>query len=320
MSEVVLVYTPFPADSQQGNSVSARRIAGLLNKAGLPAQVIDAIPDASTPTPRALIALHACKAATALAEFGQMFPGVPRHLLLPGSDLYRCLPDDDPRPLPTMELADTLIVAQEASLADIPASVRAKARFVPKSLDVDTPDWNPSPDPGLRVLINAHLRAQKDPFLALRALEQIPDTELQITHIGGSAEDGYDQQAADFARTEPRFRTLGQVPRTEAIQLAADSHILLNTSLMEGGANSISEALHIGLPVLATAIPGNIGMLGQNHPGLFSVGDADSLAELLERAATDKAFLEQLSRHSTERSRIFTPEAETAGWLEVLGD
>jgi glycosyltransferase involved in cell wall biosynthesis len=60
-------------------------------------------------------------------------------------------------------------------------------------------------------------------------------------------------------------------------------------SHMEGGANVIIEAVTSGVPVLASDIGGNRGMLGDDYPGLFAPGDAAALARLIERSATDPA-------------------------------
>ena len=317
MEEQVLVFTPFPLDSLQGNAVSAKRIARLLERAGVPARAVDAIPGSGEV--RALIALHACRSAAAMEEFARNFPHCPRYLLLPGSDLFRCLPEDDPRPLPMMEAADSLVVANAGLVAEVPAALRHKVRVIPKSLAIEVPDWAPVAASHFRIIAVSHLRAQKDPFLAVSALELLPDLDdLELIHIGAQSEAGYAQRAQAYARSEPRFRWLGQLSHREAVALAAGSHLMVNTSLMEGGANSICEALHIGLPVLATRIPGNVGMLGDDHPGLFAAGDAAALAVLMRRARSDGAFLKELSAISSERAHHFTPELETRGWLELL--
>ena len=75
----------------------------------------------------------------------------------------------------------------------------------------------------------------------------------------------------------------------------------VSSSRHEGGANAVSEALALGVPVLATAIPGSIGLLGEELPGLYPVGDARRLADLLLRAETDPAFLASLAARSCAR-------------------
>ena len=52
---------------------------------------------------------------------------------------------------------------------------------------------------------------------------------------------------------------------------------------MEGGANVVSEAIAVGVPVVGVAHPGSVGLLGEDYPGYFPVGDTEGLAALLRR-------------------------------------
>src|SRR3546814_290915 len=98
----------------------------------------------------------------------------------------------------------------------------------------------------------------------------------------------------------------------------ARSHLMVVSSRMEGGANVVSEAVVAGLPVIASAIPGNLGLLGEDYPGVYPVGDRAALARLLRRAETDPDYLALLRRHCAERVPLFTPEREAAAWDELL--
>jgi glycosyltransferase involved in cell wall biosynthesis len=59
-------------------------------------------------------------------------------------------------------------------------------------------------------------------------------------------------------------------------------------SRMEGGANVIIEAVTSGVPVLASDISGNRGMLGEDYAGFFPPGDAAALARLIDRIAATR--------------------------------
>ena len=86
--------------------------------------------------------------------------------------------------------------------------------------------------------------------------------------------------------------------------------MLINCSLMEGGAQVILEAVQSGTPVLASCISGNIGMLGADYAGYFERGDDTQLAALVRRCAAEPDFLARLQRQCSERSRLFEPQAE----------
>lgn len=62
------------------------------------------------------------------------------------------------------------------------------------------------------------------------------------------------------------------------------------SSVMEGGANVVSEACRAGLPVVASDISGNVGLLGDDYPGYFPVGNDTELARMLQRAEDSPVF------------------------------
>ena len=87
---------------------------------------------------------------------------------------------------------------------------------------------------------------------------------------------------------------------------------------MEGGANVIIEAVTSAVPVLASDISGNRGMLGEDYAGYFPVGDSAALAGLIRRAAYDTNFLGLLARQCAQRAALFAPAAEKAALLQLV--
>lgn len=73
---------------------------------------------------------------------------------------------------------------------------------------------------------------------------------------------------------------------------------------MEGGANALGEAIVAGLPVLASRIPGSIGILGDDYPGYFRVGDTRELAHLQLRCETEPPFLADLTTRCHGTSQL----------------
>ena len=92
------------------------------------------------------------------------------------------------------------------------------------------------------------------------------------------------------------------------------------SSRLEGGANALSEAIVAGTPVLASRIAGNVGMLGQNYPGYFKVGDTRGLARLLWRAESEGDFLQALRCRVSELAANFAPERELVAWAGLLSE
>jgi glycosyltransferase involved in cell wall biosynthesis len=89
-------------------------------------------------------------------------------------------------------------------------------------------------------------------------------------------------------------------------------------SRMEGGANVIIEAVTSGVPVLASDISGNRGMLGDDYEGYFAVGDAPALARLIDRSIGDSEFYRRLCRQCAARATLFAPSTEQAALLRLV--
>jgi glycosyltransferase involved in cell wall biosynthesis len=90
------------------------------------------------------------------------------------------------------------------------------------------------------------------------------------------------------------------------------------SSRLEGGANALGEAAALGVPILASRVPGNVGLLGARHPGLFAFGDARALRRLLLRAESDPIFYARLARASRRLAPRFRPAREAAAWRALL--
>jgi glycosyltransferase involved in cell wall biosynthesis len=66
--------------------------------------------------------------------------------------------------------------------------------------------------------------------------------------------------------------------------LLASAGAVVLSSLSEGGANAVSEAVAARVPLLASRIDGTVGLLGRDYPGYFPVRDTAALILLLRFA------------------------------------
>ena len=150
----------------------------------------------------------------------------------------------------------------------------------------------------------------------LSALEFIPrDLPLQVVQLGAALDPALVPKTED-----PRYRWLGSVPHARALRWLASSHVMVISSRMEGGANVVCEALRIGVPVLASRIPGNLGLLGTGYAGYFPVEDERALARRVTRAATDRAYYRKLKRQITPLRKTVAPGTESRALLAVMRD
>ena len=304
----ILIVSPASARDNNGNWQSASRWARFL-RPGYRVAIAsgwsagDAVPDL-------LIALHARRSAQALAAFRAAHPQRPTLLVLTGTDVYRDI-DHDAAARASLDLAHVIVVLQADAVTRLPAGVQAKASVIHQS----APPLTPCAGPARRVreiCMIGHLRPEKDPLTFMRAADLIGASNLLLTHIGGVLDPTLGQAAEAAARANPRYRWLGAQPRARTRQLLKRSHAMAITSTMEGGANVIIEAVTCGVPVLASHIGGNIGMLGHDYAGYFAPGDAAALARLAERSVHDAGFHALLKRQCAARAPLFAPSAEQA--------
>ena len=121
-------------------------------------------------------------------------------------------------------------------------------------------------------------------------------------------------------KLNPRYIWRDDRPRAEVRRLFGRARAMVLSSLSEGGANVISEAIVAGVPVLASRIDGSVGLLGRDYPGYFSVGDTAALARLLHRIETRPEFLADLRRAIARRAHLFRPSHERAAWKKLIGE
>jgi len=143
---------------------------------------------------------------------------------------------------------------------------------------------------------------------------------VQIAHAGGALDPELASEAEAEQRRNPRYRWLGDLARERALRLLAGSQLLALTSLLEGGANVVSEAIAAGVPVLSSLIPGSVGILGPDYPGYFPAGDARTLSLLMQRAETDSAFYGELKRRIRDLKPLVDPQRERESWRALLAE
>jgi len=305
---------PAPPRSLKGNRVTAVRWARLLRQLG---QRVTIVRDWMGEPCELLVALHARKSYPAIARYRKEHPDGPLIVALTGTDLYRDLRTSG-RARRSLAWADRLVVLQPCAIDALPAAVRRRARSIVQSAEPTCL----RPKPGARffdVAVLGHLRHEKDPFRTALALCLIPaDVPIRVTHLGQALSPDMERRARALMKRDGRYRWLGEVSAGRARRTLARSHLLVHSSRLEGGANVISEALADAVPIVASAIPGNIGLLGADHPGLYPLGDTAALAGLLLAAATDRTFYAKLKDRSRELRPTVLPASERAGWEKLL--
>jgi putative glycosyltransferase (TIGR04348 family) len=316
---VITIVNPNPSATTNGNQRTAQRWARML-AARYAVRVVEQwqAAAAAQPAETLLIALHARRSAASVVAFKARHPGTPVILVLTGTDLYRDI-TIDANAQRSLTLADRLVVLNELGARVLPTTLRSKTRVVLQSCPARAPQARPKHH--ARVLMVGHLRAEKDPATYQRAAVQLAHRgDLYFDHIGKALEPAWAQAAELCMAQAPRYRWLGGLPHGATRSRMARASLLVHASRMEGGAHVVIEALRSGLPVLASRIDGNVGLLGADYAGYFPVGECDALAALIERFADEPAFAAQLAAQSAARADRFSPEAEAAALEAIVSE
>ncbi|MGC6425475.1 MAG: glycosyltransferase [Akkermansiaceae bacterium] len=305
----ICVASPYPLSDLKGNSVTTERIVKILRKAGLDTRGSHGFDGLATD---ALIALHAKKGAQAVVDYREAFPDGKLIVLLTGTDLY----DDFPKGLgfESLEAADFIAITHEESRAMIPERFQEKVVVVPSSLEM--PDISAAPEsPPFAISVVGHLRPVKRSFLTIEAVAKNPDWEVEVWQLGEALDEESAATACAWQKKDSRYRWFGGLPREEGLRKCAASSLTVNSSILEGGANAVLEAMTMGVPILASHIPGNIGLLGTEYPGYFQEGEIESkLAEILKNPSQ----LNQWTDLAAERLPVFSRESEREAWMKLL--
>lgn len=311
----IVIVSPALANANNGNWQTARRWARFL-ASGYRVTLAEQWDGASCD---ALIALHARRSAASIAAFANASPCKPLIVVLTGTDLYRDIRTDTSAQR-SLQLATQLVVLQPAGLQELDLNLRGKTQVIYqsaptlKAISLERKHNARYFD----VVMVGHLRDEKDPATFMRAASQINSPQVRLIHIGRALDPSLGAQAEATQAAHQHYRWLDDMPHAATRQRLKRSQLMVITSKMEGGANVIIKAVSSGVPVLASDIPGNRGMLGVGYAGYFPLGDVIKLAELIDRAATDRGFYAQLQLHCDERKHLFAPALERAAVRQLV--
>ena len=314
----ILITGPALASKGRGNRITALRWGHILAALGHQVRFAD---DYDGGDCDLLIALHAIWSAPSVMAFRDAYPERPLIVALTGTDIYGLGSTFDEagraRAHDSMAAASALVVFHPLAVDEVPEPLRAKAWVIAQSVQP------PAELPGGRtdifeVCVVGELRDVKDPFRTALAARQLPSHScVRVLHAGAAGDEAA-SRAIKEERVNARYNWLGEMSHDETLGLIARSRLMTITSRHEGGPNALTEALGLGTPVVATRIPGTVGILGEGYPGYFEVEDTQALGDLLRRAETDALFYDSLLAACRSRSELASPAREVEAWKGLL--
>src|ERR1044071_6908796 len=307
----IALVTPAGPGMRNGNRHTALRWAAFLRAAGHAVEIsVQWSPERGA---EAMLALHARRSHPSIKAFPADRPLV---VALTGTDVYRDI-HESAEARESLERAHRLIVLQPMAARGLATRLRRKVRVVVQS-SATTLRHAPVRR-RFRVCVIGHLRPEKDPLRTLACLSHLPGRDdLEVIHVGAALDPAREPEARAGMGREPRYRWLGSVPHARALRWLASSHAMVISSRLEGGANVVCEALRVGVPVLASRISGNVGLLGRDYAGYFPVEDESALAGLMARTASDRRFYETLKTQLKPLRAKVAPQAEAKALLAAL--
>lgn len=310
------IITPAPPRSSYGNRVTALRWAHILKELGHRVTVSQVYAGGDYDL---LIALHARRSFPSLSLFHCLHPNRTLVVALTGTDLYRDLKRSK-RARAALELATRIVVLQPKALDELPPQLHDKVRVIYQSVQPFPASHKPpAASRTFTVCVIGHLRPVKDPFRAALAARLLPAaSRIRVLHVGGAMSDALAARARAEMEVNPRYRWLGEQARGRTRCILRQSNLCVLSSRLEGGANVLSEAIVASVPVIASRIPGTVGILGADYSGYFTAGDTRELKRLLLRAETEPEFLSLLRSQGERLVELFEPACEQKAWAALL--
>ncbi len=287
-----------------------------------------------------LVALHATYCHSILKIWHDLQKPVPLILIVSGTDLFEPILESGEVSTEFSWASEesSRIVTLAAGLDAYYPEVRrqewgAKTRVIYQG--AEPVKWNCQQYDPQQAVVIGHLRSVKDPLLPVRAVEilrekriqeqaALKDVRLTIQHFGKILDLNLKAQMesaqVQLASGPVRWQWNGPVSETGIRQVMSSAPLLIMPSLHEGGANVVGKFLVSGLPIVASRVAGNTGILGEDWPALFDAGDPQALADLLLRWNLEPQFREQISRAAKNLADQHDLRREEQRWSDLFGE
>lgn len=313
----ISLITPAHKQSRAGNRTTAVRWAAILRDLGHKVHIAQHYDGGDAD---AMVALHAWRSATSIADFDRLYPSRPLVVALTGTDIYRFIKSHPKPTLGSIARADFLVGLHDLVADAIPKRFAPKVRVIHQSA-LPLPGKVKPSRRRFEVCVIGHLRDEKDSLRAAYAVRALPKgSAIHVIHLGKAHNDAWAAKAKREVAKNPRYHWRGEVPGWAVRRTFARTRLMVLSSKMEGGANVISEAVVAGVPVIASDIAGSVGLLGPDYPGYYPVGDTNALRHLLLRAENEPEFLIALRRAGARRAALFRPARERTGWRRLVAE
>ena len=310
-----------PSLERGGNASTARRWCEILREAGHDARATTRSIDRPYDL---LVVLHSHKRHDAVLEHLRRLGNSARAPQVAVPKLVVAVSGTDRgtlregRARESLDAADLIVGLEPNVRAELPASLRKRFRLVRQSARAPRQRVRVRDDV-YEVVVVANLRRVKDPLRCALAVRSLPtDSRIRVVHIGRALDERLEERAVLESQHNARYEWIGSRAHDDCLRRIARARVAVLSSRAEGGANLVSEAIVCRTPILATRIPGNLGLLGRKYAGYFAVGATTELRELLLRCERDSRFYRRLEHGLDVLAPAFERQRELTTWCELI--
>ena len=179
-------------------------------------------------------------------------------------------------------------------------------------------EWS-IPEDAFVLLYPAEFSKRKSQEVLLRAMTMLPERAVLVLAGSGALWERCRQMAADLW-LEDRVIFPGRVGNMGLWYAMADAAV--SASRSEGLPFNVMEAMHCGLPVVASAVKGHTDLIKDGDTGLlYPYGDGEACAEAVRRLMGSRELRRSLgsaARERAERYRLETVMPEVIAELVFL--
>lgn len=169
-------------------------------------------------------------------------------------------------------------------------------------------------DDDIALISMGDLIERKNYPVAIEAIAKVGKSDLHYYICGQGPDEEKLISLAEELGIKNQVHFLGY--RTDIKELLQAADIFLFTTLQEGLARSLMEAMASGLPCIASKIRGNVDLLEDGKGGyLVPVDDVRVIADKLRKLALDT----ELRKKMSERNLIRIKDFDTAKVKEIIG-
>lgn len=186
---------------------------------------------------------------------------------------------------------------------------KANVIYIPNCLILpDRENFSRTGHSGVTVISASRFVPQKRPHVVAEIFDAVAGPEDRLLLVGSGLPEyvAQVQKVVDVLPRKNQITLLGRLSSKELYPLFANADVYVSASLEEGLPNVFIEAMHFGLPILATDVGGCGEMVTEGKSGfLVPPDDLEKMKERLRTLLQNAQLRKDMSTRAIEESRSY---------------